>query len=144
MATRTPAAKPHKPLTPQEELFAAEYIANGFVAVAAYRIAYPDAKEKTAQSNAYYMLRKAHVRAYILEIMKDHLGDFDDLAAKTLIKLEQIAFAERGDEYYASGAQLKALELIQKQLGLQTQNIKAQVDQTTTVVINILGDGDED
>jgi len=131
-------------LTPQQELFVSEYIANGFAIRPAYRIAYPNASEKTVASNSYLELRKTHIRDEVIRRMKDQLGDFEELADRTLLKLEQIAFAERGDDYYGSSAQLKALELIQKQLGLQTQNIKAQVDATTTITINILGDEDED
>lgn len=130
-------------LTPQQELFVNEYISNGFAIRPAYRIAYPNASDNTVASNSYKELRKPQVRQAVIDRMKEQMGDFEELADRTLMKLEQIAFAERGDDYYGSGAQLKALELIQKQLGLQTQNIKAQVEATTTVEINILGDEDE-
>lgn len=132
-------------LTPQQELFVNEYLANGFAMTAAYRVAYPNASEKTVASNSYREVRKPAVRGAVVERIKERLGDYEELANRTLLKLEQIAFAERGDEYYASNAQLKALELIQKQLGLQTQNIKAQVEATTIIEINITGDeNDED
>lgn len=127
-------------LTPSEEIFVAEYIANGFVATQAYRVAYPNAKPKTVSGEAHKVPKRPAVRKAIMDTMKEHLGDFDELAAKALIKLEQMAFAEKGDEYYTAASQLKALELMQKQLGLQTQNVKAQVDSTTTVEINIIGD----
>lgn len=130
-------------LTPAEEIFVAEYIANGFVASKAYRVAYPNANPNTVQGQAHKVPKRPAVRKAIMDAMKEHLGDFDELAAKALIKLEQVAFAEKGDEYYTAASQLKALELMQKQLGLQTQNIKAQMDSTATVEINIIGD-DED
>ena len=133
-----------KPLSVAEEIFVAEYIANGFVATQAYRIAFPNANQKTVAGESHKIYKRPHVRAAILSTMKEHLGDIDELAAKALIKLEQIAFAEKGDEYYNSTSQLRAIELIQKQLGLQTQNIKAQVEATTTVEINILGEVDVD
>ena len=49
-------------------------------------------------------------------------------------KLAQIAFAEKGDESYNATAQLKALDLLQKQLGLQQQTINANVE--TTIKLN--------
>ena len=42
---------------------------------------------------------------------------------------------EKDDEYYNAQAQLKALDLLQKQLGLQKQQIQADV--STDIVINI-------
>lgn len=127
-------------LTIAEEIFVAEYIANGFVATEAYRVAYPNANAKTVSGEAHRIPKRPAVRKAIMDAMKEHLGDIDELAAKALIKLEQMAFAQKGDEYYNPSAQLRAIELIQKQLGLQTQNIKAQVDSKTTVEINIMGD----
>lgn len=133
-------------LTVSEEIFVAEYIANGFVATEAYRVAYPNANPKTVSGEAHKIPKRPVVKKAIMAEMKEHLGDFDELATKALLKLEQMAFAQKGDEYYNPSAQLRAIELIQKQLGLQTQNVKAQVDSTATVEINILGDDplDED
>jgi len=50
-------------------------------------------------------------------------------------KLADIAFAEKGDKEYDSKAQLKALDLLQKQMSLQNQNINANVE--TVIKINI-------
>lgn len=127
-------------LTVSEKIFVAEYIANGFVATQAYRVAYPNANAKTVSGEAHRIPKRPVVRKAIVDTMKEYLGDFDELATKSLIKLEQMAFAEKGDEYYNPSSQLRAIELIQKQLGLQTQNIKAQVDSKTTIEINIIGD----
>lgn len=127
-------------LTVSEEIFVAEYIANGFVATEAYRVAYPNANPKTVSGESHRIPKRPRVRKAIKDTMKEHLGDIDDLAAKALIKLEQVAFTAKGDEYYNASSQLKALELIQKQLGVQIQNIKADVKGETEVIINILGD----
>lgn len=48
-----------------------------------------------------------------------------------------MAFAEKGDDDYTANIKLKALELIQKQLGLQTQKIDANVNQETTIIVDI-------
>ena len=45
------------------------------------------------------------------------------------------AFSEKGDDYYNASSQLKALDLLQKQLGVQHQKIEA--DLHTDIVINI-------
>lgn len=50
-------------------------------------------------------------------------------------ELTTIAFAAKGDKDYNANAKLKALDLLQKQLGLQTQKIQADVN--TDIVINI-------
>jgi len=51
------------------------------------------------------------------------------------MKLAEIAFAPGNDENYGPTSQLKALDLLQKQLGIQHQKIEADV--STDVVINI-------
>ena len=48
-----------------------------------------------------------------------------------------MAFAEKGDDDYTASIKLKAIELIQKQLGLQSQKIEANVNQETTIVVDI-------
>lgn len=53
------------------------------------------------------------------------------------MKLAEMAFADKDDEIYGPSVQLKALDMIQKQLGLQKQKIDANVDQTTTITVTI-------
>lgn len=130
----------YKPLTDQEKLYADTYLSNGFVKADAYRVAYPTSTERSVSSNGYKIANKPHVKAYIQEKLQEQFGDTDEAAAQVLTKLGEIAFAPRGDDYYTSTAQLKALELIQKHYGFQTQNIKADVKATLDVVINIEGD----
>lgn len=130
-------------LTEKENVFVSEYIRNGFVASAAYRVAYPNASESTIASTACLVTQRPHVRAEINKRMKDELGDLDELADKALHKLSIIAFAQKGDEDYNASNQLKALELIQKQLGLQTQNMKTDINSAQGIEINILGDMDD-
>lgn len=131
-----------KELTDQEKLYADTYLSNGFNKADAYRVAYPTATERSVASNGYKVATKPHVKEYIAERFEEIFGDTGEAAAKVLTKLAEIAFAERGDDYYTSTAQLKALELIQKQYGFQTQNIKADVKTTLDIVINIEGDDD--
>ena len=51
------------------------------------------------------------------------------------LRLSDIAFADKEDEYYTISAQIKALDLLQKQLGLQHQKIEADI--TTDINITI-------
>ena len=48
-----------------------------------------------------------------------------------------MTFDEKGDDDYTASIKLKAIELIQKQLGLQSQKIEANVNQETTIVVDI-------
>ena len=50
-------------------------------------------------------------------------------------KLAEIAFSEKGDSDYTTKDKLKALDLLQKQLGLQKQKLEADVN--TDIIINI-------
>jgi hypothetical protein len=50
------------------------------------------------------------------------------------MELAEMAVAEKGDEDYSASIKLKALDLLQKQLGLQQQKIDAKVDKTVIKV----------
>lgn len=50
------------------------------------------------------------------------------------LKLAELAFPEEGQEGYRSSSQIRALDLLQKQLGLQTQKVDANVQSTTISV----------
>ena len=52
-------------LTQVQELFALEYLANGYNATAAYRSVHPKCSQRTAEVNGSRLLRKAEVRAFI-------------------------------------------------------------------------------
>lgn len=128
-------------LTQKEQEFLLAYLKNGFNAQAAHREVFPNGK---ISSYAYKILKRPHVKVALKEMVEELSGDQEVLAMRSLLKLQEIAFAEKSDEYYNATAQLKALDLIGKQLGLQIQNIKADVKGQTEIVINITGDEDED
>jgi len=52
-------------LTQVQELFALEYLANGYNATAAYKTTHPRCAQRTAEVNGSRLLRKAEVRAFI-------------------------------------------------------------------------------
>lgn len=126
--------KPKK-LTAKEKAFCEEYVANGGNASRAYFAAYDTASMENARRAYCKVFRKPEVKAYIVELQKEAFAAACINAERVALKLADIAFAEKDDEFYNVQAQLKALDLIQKQLGLQKQQIQADV--TTDIVINI-------
>ena len=121
-------------LTKKEKAFCEEYVKRGS-ATAAYLAAY-DCEYSTANSQGCKMLRKPALRDYIIEIQKAEFAAACITAERVGLKLSEIAFAAKDDKDYNATAQLKALDLLQKQLGLQTQKIDA--DLHTDIDINIL------
>lgn len=58
-------------LTQGEELFALEYLANGYNATAAYRTVHPKASDTTAATQGYRCLRKPQIAAFIAREQKE-------------------------------------------------------------------------
>lgn len=122
-------------LTKKEKEFCEEYVRNGCNASRAYFHAYDTLTIESARKGYCKVFRKPEVKAYIAALQKEAFEAACINAERVALKLGEIAFSEKGDEYYNATAQLKALDLIQKQLGLQQQRIEADV--TTDIVINV-------
>ena len=106
----------------KQQDFIMEYISNGFNGIQAYLPAYPNSTVKTARTNAYKLLGKDEIREEIERQVKMILEAKHITAERVLLEIADIAFALKGDEVYDVKAKLKALELLQKQMGLQTTN----------------------
>ena len=121
-------------LTKKEKAFCEEYVANGCNASRAYQSIYQccieDARKRYCKT-----FRKPEIKAYIVELQKEAFENACINAERVALKLADIAFAEKGDEYYNATAQLKALDLIQKQFGLQKQHIEAEVSADINITI---------
>lgn len=121
-------------LTAKEKRFCEEYVANGGNASRAYQevygCCYEDAKRRYCKT-----FKKPDIKEYIAELQKEAFANACITAERVALKLADVAFAEKDDEFYNVPAQLKALDLLQKQLGLQKQQIDANV--ATDIVINI-------
>ena len=121
-------------LTAKEKAFCEEYVANGGNASRAYQevygCCYEDAKRRYCKT-----FKKPDIKEYIAELQKEAFANACITAERVALKLADVAFADKDDEYYNAQAQLKALDLLQKQLGLQKQQIQADV--STDIVINI-------
>lgn len=126
-------------ITREQEKFAQEYVENGYNATAAYKTVYGCA-ESTAKTAGCKMLRKPQVMERVKELQKEQFDAACITAERVAKKLAEIAFSKKGDRYYNSQAQIKALDLLQKQLGLQQQKIDANVNST---IINVEVSDDE-
>lgn len=120
-------------LTKKESAFCEEYVKCGS-ATKAYLNAYGGTYE-TANAAGWRVLRKPGIKEQIEKLQKEAFAAACISAEKVALKLAEIAFAEKDDESYGASAQLKALDLLQKQMGLQTHKVEADV--TTDVVITI-------
>lgn len=123
-------------LTPQQTRFVEEYVSNGYKPSAAYLVAY-NATVETANKNAYGILKKPEAQRYMEHLQKDRIKAQGITAERVLEELCSIAFAEKGDEHYNVNAKLKAMDLLQKQMGLQKQQIKAEVEQNQQIRVTI-------
>lgn len=121
-------------LTKKEKEFCEEYINNGCNASRAYQVVYgcciEDARKRYCKT-----FRKPEIKEYIRKLQQEAYEAAFINAERVALKLSDIAFAAKDDEFYTVSAQLKALDLLQKQLGLQKQHIEADVK--TDIVINI-------
>lgn len=121
-------------LTKKEKAFCEEYVNNGCNASRAYQFAY-DCSIEDARKRYCKTFRKPEIKAYINQLQKEAFEFACINAERVALKLAEIAFADKKDEDYTPSAQLKALDLLQKQLGLQHQKIEADVNTDINIVI---------
>lgn len=105
-------------LTPKQKAFCEEYVANGYHISNAYRIAYPDANEHSVKTNSYKIMKYPEVKEYIKELQKERFEALNISADRIACELAELAFSGFDDNNNAT-SKLKALDLLQKQLGLQ-------------------------
>ena len=122
-------------LTKKEKAFCEEYIANGCNASQAYFKVYDTKSIENARKAYCKTFRKPEVKEYIAALQKQAFEAAGINAERVALKLAEIAFADKEDEIYITTHQLKALDLLQKQLGLQHQKVEA--DLHTDIEINI-------
>lgn len=110
----------------KDEMFINEYLTNGYNATKAYIATHPAVTYDTARCNAYKTKRR--LQPEIDKRMEDVIGEKEEIAQKILLQLQNMAFSPKDDEVYNPSVKLKAQELLQKQLGLQTQNNNIKVE----------------
>lgn len=123
--------KEEKRLTGKQKLFCENYVSNGYKLVQAYMDAFGCSYE-TANANQWKIMKLPAIKNYIRELQHDRfeaMGMNADRIAKMLTDIATDPEASRTE-------QMKALELIQKQMGLQTQKVEAEV-KTTTIQVDL-------
>lgn len=128
-------------LTSSQQKFCEEFVCNGYNATKAYLASHNTNNYDTANNAAPKMLKNDKIMEYIKKLQQEQFKKACITPERVAMKLAEIAFSEKGDEYYSSTAQLKALDLLQKQLGLQQQKIDANVNST---IINVEVSDDEE
>lgn len=123
-----------KRLTEKEVAFCECYVFEGLSATKAYQKVY-GCTYNSASANSVKVMKKDAVREYIESLQKEAFKASCLTAEKVALKLSEIAFAEKGDEDYNATAQLKALDLLQKQLGITNNKIEAEVRNNIHITI---------
>lgn len=118
-------------LTEKQKKFCDEYIANGFKPLDAYYAAYGKKPNNNKPSYPYTLLKIPQVKEYIQNRRQEIYDSLHIDAIRIAEELASIAFAEKGDEIYSTSFKLKALEILSKNLGLQTP----KVEQNNTIEV---------
>lgn len=125
-------------LTAKQKLFCENYVSNGYKLQKAYMDAYPDANAATANKEAWKLMKKEPINALIRDLQHERFEALHISADKIAEELNRIAFY---DEDATNSDKMKALDLLQKQMGLQTQKVEAKVD--TVIKVDIEDDTTE-
>lgn len=121
----------------RREMFCQEYVSNGYNKSAAYMAAWNTKSPETARKRAWEIMKEPEVKARIDELIHERYEALHINADRIAEKLAEMAFAPKDDEVYGPSVALKALDMLQKQLGLQTKNVKAEVDNKVTIEVTI-------
>lgn len=125
-------------MTKKQELFCLAYIQNNYNATRAYKQVY-DCADSTAEANSGKLMRNPEIRAKINEITKQIYDDQMISSERVATELAGLAFSKDGQ--VSEAGKLKALDLLQKQLGLQSQKLDATV-KSNDIVISIQKEGE--
>ena len=110
-------------MTEKQKLFAESYLANGFNAREAYYSAFGENGNKQP-SYPYTLLKNKEISGYIQKRREEIYDSLNIDATRVMQEIADIAFESRNEKNIAS--KLKALELLSKNLSLQTQKIESK------------------
>lgn len=128
-------------LNKKYQLFVDTYMSNKYNATKAYLAINPDVGYPTANSGGLRLLKNPEVKAEIDRRYKEYYSSLRIDGERIMEELAEMAFAEKGDDEYTAQVKLKALDLLQKQLGLQSQKIDATIE---TTIINVKVEDEDD
>lgn len=117
----------------REQIRFCELYAGGYSSTQAYQEAYGQQSREAARSGAQRLLKKDYIHNLIVDMQKEVYKSMCLNAEKIAIKLAEMGFAEKNDEYYTPQIQVKALDMLQKQMGLQ----KAVMENTNNIIVTI-------
>ena len=130
----------------EQEMKFCELYAGGKAAVRAYAEAYgfenlgkwkEDPRYDQCATGGSRLLKKPAIHDMVVQMQQDVYDSMCINAERIAAKLAEQAFADRDDEFYTPTIQQKALDMLQKQLGLQKQQIKQEVEQTTVIRVEV-------
>lgn len=108
-------------LTKKQRAFCEEYALNGFNAIQAYLTAF-GCGQRTANTEGYQLLKKPEVIEYIKVLQAERVRRWGDCASIIVQELmDDIVF--RDDKGKRSSTWQKSVDLLQKQLGLQSTKL---------------------
>lgn len=122
-------------LTPKMKAFCEEFVKD-YNGTQAYLRAY-GGSYKTANTRSSQMLKDERIKDYIKELQREGFENACINAERIAMELADMAFAVKGDQEYSASIKLKALDLLQKQLGLQQANVNAKVDNKTVIKVSV-------
>lgn len=123
-------------LTAKQKRFCEIYVGNGYNGTQAYMSAYPDASYETANVESAKLKKKQPIRDYIHELEKDVYEELGINAERIARELASMAYAPiESDGLVKPSDKARALDLLQKQLGLQTQKVQASTEQSIKITI---------
>lgn len=124
-------------MTEKQKLFAENYLANGFNAREAYYSAFGESGNKQP-SYPYTLLKNKDVINYIQKRRKEIYESLNIDATRVMQEIADIAFEPRNEKNVAS--KLKALELLSKNLALQTQKVESK----DIIEVSLVEDNNDD
>lgn len=123
-------------MTEKQKLFAENYLANGFNARDAYYSAFGENGNKQP-SYPYTLLKNKEIADYIQKRREEIYESLNIDATRVMQEIADIAFEPRNDKNVAS--KLKALELLSKNLSLQTQKVESK----DIIEVSLVEDSDD-
>lgn len=118
--------------------FIDSYMINGFNATNAYRTAYPNASEETANKNVSKILNRPEVKQEIERRQEEHRKKYDVTKEEVVEVVKDIMMNNRKD---APPYSLKAAEIICKMFGFNAadkQEIVTSTPEDNTIKIEII------
>ena len=109
-------------MTEKQKLFAETYLANGFNAMDAYRSVFGG--EGKTPSYPYKLLKNKTIADYIQHRREEIYESLNIDAVRVMQEIAEIAFEPTNEKNVS--AKLKALDLLSKNLSLQTQKVESK------------------